>query len=78
MNICRPPDQINVGDVLARLEGAAPLIDCAAIECRLSPYCSLSNALAEAQKAFFESLGRHTLADLISSKDMIRKLIAVE
>jgi len=78
MELARPPEQINVGDVLARLEGTTPLIDCAAIECRLSPFCSLSNALAEAQKAFFQSLGRHTLADLISSKEMVRKLISVE
>lgn len=78
IELARPPAEINVGEVLGRLEGRAPLIDCAAIDCRLAPCCTLSNALAEAQAAFFASLGKYTLADLVSNKEMVEGLIADE
>lgn len=76
MVLAYPPEQINVGKVVAHLEGAKPLIDCAAINCRLSPYCTLSNALGDAQQAFFKTLEKYSLADLIANKAMARGLAA--
>ncbi|MEQ8507080.1 MAG: Rrf2 family transcriptional regulator [Rhodospirillales bacterium] len=76
MELALPPGQINLGEVLARLEGGAPLIDCAAISCRLAACCTLSTALGEAQRAFFDALAKYSLADLIDDKAMLRELIA--
>lgn len=76
MELGFPPDKINLGRVVAHLEGRRPLIDCAAIDCRLAPCCTLSNALNVAQQAFFKALENYSLADLISNKEMARSLAA--
>lgn len=68
------PEMINVGEILERLEGERPVIDCEGIDCRLSNICSLSNALGRAQRAFFDTLSEYTLADLISHKRMMKEL----
>lgn len=78
MELAFPPEKINVGKVVTALEGTKPLIACHAIECRLARYCTLSNALGEAQRAFFKVLEQYSLADLIASKAMIKGLIADE
>ena len=75
MELAHPPEEINVGAVLARLEGGAPLIDCAGINCRLAACCTLSGALGDAQRAFFQVLEKYTLADLVSDKAMARELV---
>jgi Rrf2 family nitric oxide-sensitive transcriptional repressor len=71
-----PPDAVNVGEVLERIEGDKPMIDCQGIACRLSPACTLAGALDRAERAFFDTLARYTLADLVSDKAMARELTA--
>lgn len=68
IRLARDPAEINVGTLVRRLEGAAPLIDCAEPPCPIRPACTLNQALDEAQHAFFEQLERYTLANLIGSK----------
>jgi len=74
IELAHPAESINVGEVLERLEGGKPLIDCAALECRLAPACSLNQAIGHAQRAFFDTLAGYSLADLIASRSMVRKL----
>lgn len=77
IELAYPPDTINVGTLLERLQGAKPLIDCRGLNCRLAPACTLNAALGKAQRAFFKTLSGYTLADLISNKAMVRELTAV-
>lgn len=73
----RTPSEINIGEVVSHTEGMNPLIDCEAQHCCLSGLCSLEHALYEAQKAFFSTLHKYTLADLLSKPEMRQQLISV-
>ena len=67
LSLALPPEEINIGEVLALLEKRIPLLECfddARNTCLLSPECRLKGALAKAQKAFFNTLEEYTLADM--------------
>jgi len=63
----RQPQDISLGDVVATMEPDCPMVDCAS--CQLMRQCSIPSALAEARKAFFETLRRYTLADVMTGAD---------
>jgi Rrf2 family nitric oxide-sensitive transcriptional repressor len=73
--LARPPEEINIGQVVADSEGTAPLVDCNSQPCRLAGQCTLQNALARAQQAFFDTLKEYTLADLLRNESMQSRLI---
>jgi Rrf2 family nitric oxide-sensitive transcriptional repressor len=65
--LARQPEQVNLGELLHATETGAPLVECfdpAHNRCVLAGGCRLQGILHEANKAFFEVLGRYTLADL--------------
>jgi len=64
LRLSSPPSEIRIGDVIRQMEGDAPLIDCDGLDCTLAGGCGLRGALGAAQRAFYESLNRHTLADV--------------
>lgn len=68
LQLALPPEQINVGAVVAHMEGDAPLIDCSNLACPILPACKLRDALDEAQRSFIDTLSRYTLADLLRGK----------
>lgn len=62
------PITVNIGAVLRRTESQQSLIECFDAKtntCPIAPKCGLKGMLWEAQSAFFETLERYTLADLI-------------
>jgi Rrf2 family nitric oxide-sensitive transcriptional repressor len=59
------PTEINIGKVIAELEGAKPLIDCVGLRCVVLPACGLPRVLKRAQKAFYDEINKYTLADVI-------------
>ena len=59
------PAEINIGKVIAELEGAKPLIDCVGLRCVVLPACGLPRVLKRAQKAFYDEINQYTLADVI-------------
>lgn len=68
--IARDPADIRVGDVVRRTEGSLALVECfarATNTCPLTPACGLKGALREAFDAFFTSLDRWTVADLVAA-----------
>lgn len=75
IELARPLEDINIGEVVVLFEGGKPLIDCHGLACPLAPACTLSLALAHAQRAFFQTLSGYTLADLVSDKSMMRQLV---
>jgi Rrf2 family nitric oxide-sensitive transcriptional repressor len=79
MRLARAPDKINVGAVVRETEENLKLVECfdeTSSECRIGPACMLRGALGHALDAFFESLDRHTLADLLTPKGKLAKALA--
>lgn len=70
VRLARDPQAINVGEVVRRMERGLVLVDCST--CVLSPTCRLNGALGEALDAFFEVLGRHSLAELAQPREVRR------
>ena len=67
LTLARKPDQINLGDVLRATEPDFDLVECftAYNRCMLTPRCRLRGILHDALAAFSETVGSHTLADLV-------------
>ncbi len=65
MQLKRSPENINIGTLIAELEGRDALIDCKALDCKVLPACGLPAILAQAQRAFFAELEQYNLSDLI-------------
>ncbi len=61
------PETLRLGRLVRSLEPNLDLAECftEASTCPLTDACELSHALAEAREAFFVSLDRYTLADLV-------------
>jgi len=73
--LARPASKINIGDVIKQTENQTSMFNCSGQQCRLLSCCSLSQILMEAQQQFFNSLSRHSLADLIADKKTFKLLI---
>lgn len=66
--LARPPQQIRLGEVVARLEADQALVECfspGGAACTLTPNCRLKARLAQAEAAFIADLDRSTLADCV-------------
>ncbi len=74
MRLARPADQITVGEVVRRTEEGFNLADCSG--CALSPACGLSGVLAEGMAAMLKVFDGYTVADLLSDKAAMRRLVA--
>jgi len=71
LRLARPPEAIRIGDVVRVAEGDAPIVECFSDEphaCRIAGLCRLKRVLAEGFDALYESLDRHTLADLTANR----------
>lgn len=67
------PEDVRIGDVLRVTEGEELMVDCTG--CFLAPSCGLIPGLRDAKNAFFDSLNRYTLADLVN--DRVRMLATI-
>lgn len=73
IRLARPPDQIGIGKVVRDMEPGFELAECfkpGESSCRLLPGCALMPVLAQAGRAFLETLDRYTLADMLPHKIM--------
>jgi Rrf2 family nitric oxide-sensitive transcriptional repressor len=73
IRLARPPDQIRIGNVVRDMEPGFHLAECfkpGESSCRLLPSCALMPALAQAGRAFLETLDRYTLADMLPRQTM--------
>jgi Rrf2 family nitric oxide-sensitive transcriptional repressor len=78
MRLARPPTKINVGAVVRATEENLKLVECfdkATSDCRLEPACGLKGLLGLAIVAFFASLERYTLSDLLVTKRKRTKML---
>jgi Rrf2 family nitric oxide-sensitive transcriptional repressor len=78
LKLARPMESIGVGEVARAFEGQVPLAECFANNrntCPLAPACRLRHALADAVAAFYGSLDRLTIADLVSGNDQLHVIL---
>jgi len=65
--LAKPADKIRLSDVIRTTEPDCALVECFASgnECIITSRCRMRGVLKEALSAFFETLDRYTLADLM-------------
>jgi Rrf2 family nitric oxide-sensitive transcriptional repressor len=74
----RQPEEINIGQLIRQTEDHLHIVECFDEQknsCILSPACHLKQVLNEALNAYLEVLDRYTLADLITNKNLLVKLL---
>ncbi|MCA0206735.1 RrF2 family transcriptional regulator [Pararhodobacter sp.] len=75
--LAREPDQIGVGTVVRLFEADLPFAECldgARNTCPLSAACRLRGMLCEALGAFYATLDRYTVEDLIRDNDPLARI----
>jgi Rrf2 family transcriptional regulator, nitric oxide-sensitive transcriptional repressor len=77
LRLAKSPEDINVGEVVGRMEPDMELVACFGESgmCIIQPSCVLKGALAEALDAFTAVLDRYTLADLIAPRGKLTELL---
>jgi Rrf2 family nitric oxide-sensitive transcriptional repressor len=64
------PASMRIGDIILATEKNLAIVDCDALDCILSPGCSLKRALDRGGRAFIAALNEVTLADLLVDRQM--------
>lgn len=67
LRLARPPSQIGIAEVIRHIEPDFQLVECMrpGNDCLITAECRLIDPLQRAMRAFFDTLARHTLADMI-------------
>ncbi len=76
--LARPPEQINIGDVVRHTEVSFDVVECFDKErnrCPITPACALKGALKQALGAFMGVLDGYTLADILANEGELKALI---
>lgn len=79
LRLARPAAEINVGEVVRRMEPDMALVPCMhplGSSCPILPNCLLIKAMENARAAFIEVLDDYTLADLTAPRAKLRKLLS--
>jgi len=73
----RPPAAINIGSVFRIFESDLPFAECfsASNTCPLVEACWLRNAIGDAVDAFYRSLDKVLLSDLVNGNDELAALL---
>ncbi|HYP64691.1 MAG TPA: Rrf2 family transcriptional regulator [Acidocella sp.] len=76
IRLARPTDEINIGQMVRHTEGKVDLVGCG--ECALAPACGMVCAFKEATEAFFKSLEKYSLTDIMTKgkPDQLRRILA--
>ena len=78
LRLARPMDQIGVGEVLRAFEATLPFAECFDLEtntCPLHEACLFRDALRDALEAFYASMDRRTLADLVEDNSALEHIL---
>lgn len=78
LKLAMSADEINLGDIVRKTENLQ-LLECFGEEstCPIVPACNLKRVLANAQTAFLEVLDGFSLADLVTNRKQLIKLLEV-
>lgn len=83
LHLRKPADAIRVGEVVRSFEAGVPFTECmdngpsAATSCPLAGVCRLKCAFAEALGAFYASLDRLSIADMVKDNTGLERLLKV-
>ncbi len=75
VTLAREPGEINLGEVVRAAEPNFRIVECfepATNTCPIASACQLQTVIGQALNAFFEVLGRHTLADVAQMPEGFR------
>ncbi|WP_088008604.1 RrF2 family transcriptional regulator [Indiicoccus explosivorum] len=78
IRLALPPEEINIGAVVKRMEDDFHLVECFSAEgntCPIAPVCGLKGVLAQALKAYLDVLSQYTLADLLANRAALRMIL---
>lgn len=73
------PEEINLGKIIKQIEPDFDLVECfneVRNVCNISPACRLKGFLLQAKKAFLDSLGEYSLADIIKNRGALAQLVS--
>jgi Rrf2 family transcriptional regulator, nitric oxide-sensitive transcriptional repressor len=74
------PDEICIGQLVRQTESGSALVECfdpLSNTCPLIHACVLKQALGQAWTAFFKTLDRYTLADLVHKPGPLRRALEI-
>lgn len=76
MRLAANPAALTLRKVVETLETDFALVECFGEGnlCTITGGCGVERAFARARRAFFDELGRHTLADLVDGSPALRRL----
>jgi Rrf2 family transcriptional regulator, nitric oxide-sensitive transcriptional repressor len=81
IRLARPPEAINIGEVVRFTESDMNLAECFCPEsvegCRIESGCLLRSALRNALRAFLSVLDGYSLASLLQSRPLLEELLGV-
>jgi len=78
LRLARKPEDINLGEVVRRTEPNFHLVECfnhSGGHCILTPGCQLKGVLGKAFRAFMGVLDEYTLADMVSNRKELDRLL---
>ncbi|KAA3632407.1 MAG: Rrf2 family transcriptional regulator [Proteobacteria bacterium] len=77
MGLARPADEIAVGEIVRRTEGALQLVEFfeADNQCTIPPACTLKGIFQEALEAMFGVLDSYSVQDLVQCRTQLKKLL---
>jgi len=78
MFLALPPEKINLAEVVLAMENNTEVVNCHKPVCPLNNHCELKNILDEAQAAFFSTLNKYSLADVIQQPRTILNLLNLD
>lgn len=78
LRLMRPPEEINLGQVIRSTEGGFELVECMNQEtntCPIHQVCSLKGVVREALAAFTAVWDRYTLADVLQNRHQLARIL---
>ena len=81
LELAMPPELIKVGQVVRGTEGGSVPAECfdeTGGQCCIAGICRLSGVLAQAVTAFYDTLDRYTLADLVHNRQALARIMFTE
>ena len=78
--LARPADCISISDVVRFGESEQPMVECfdpVRNACVITAACQLKGILAEARRAFFDVLGKYTIADVSQKPEPLLRLLGL-
>lgn len=78
LRLARPPEEINLGEVIRHTEGGFDLVECMNADentCPIHEICSLKGVVGEALRAFTGVWDRYSLADIVRNRERLTEVL---